>query len=272
MKQDLERVVYLDPDSIAPPKRNSRVEDEPGSEAETPTSEPSFAQLVRTVKRRGLIQPIGVRPSGSKYELVFGSRRLGAWKIARPGEKIPCILKADRGDFDALVDNLNENYHRRKLPPWMLAETFCEMQELAPEMTVAAIAQEAGVTEYYCASLIRIRKKLRPDLWDLYKRWGETMRVSYNEVVEVARLPHDEQQARWNALVDAKSTIGSGKVRGPQRRPGERRLRRYLAVVEGGVEGKSREWHRTAAHVLRVALGEKSWGFGEGRTRRRKSA
>lgn len=271
--READRVVYLNPDSIADPTNNSRTEDEPGSEAEAPTDEPGFGQLVRTVKRRGLLQPIGVRPTGAnKYELVFGSRRLAAWKIARPGEKIPCLLKDDRGDFEALVDNLNENYHRRKLSPWMLAETFCKMRDLAPEMTVAAIALEAGVTEFYCASLIRIRRKLRPDLWELYKRWGDSMRVSYNEVVEVARLPHDEQLIRWNELVDAKGKVGGGKVRGKQRRPGERRLRRYLEVVEAGVEGKSREWHRVAAHVLRVALGEKRWGFGEGRSRRQKKS
>lgn len=270
-------IALLDPALIGQSKRNSRKADDCGSEAETPTDEPSFTQLVRTIRRRGLLEPIGVRPlpkvdeRGHTHELVFGSRRLRAFKIAKPGEKIPCLIRENRGDYEALLDNLVENVHRRRIRPWMQAETFCELRELRPDVTVAAIAQEAGVTEYYCSTLIRIRKKLRPDLWELYKRWGETMRVGYHDMVELARLSHDEQLVKWNQLVDAKGKVGGGKVRGPQRRPGERKLARYLDVaLAGELGGKSQQFQRGLVYALRVALGERRWGFGEGRQNSRR--
>lgn len=70
-------------------------------------------ELVRSVRRYGVIQPIGVRLAGSGYELVMGERRLRASRLA--GLKyIPAVV-LDISDRDSAALSLIENMHRREL-------------------------------------------------------------------------------------------------------------------------------------------------------------
>jgi len=68
----------------------------------------ALAELAESIAARGVLQPIVVRPLGSKFQLVAGERR---WRAAQRAHlhEIPCIIK----DFDesvtlevALVENI----------------------------------------------------------------------------------------------------------------------------------------------------------------------
>ena len=268
-----EELLLLDPDEILPPKNDSRHVDDVGSEAEAPDDELSFAQLVRSIRATGLLQPISVRrlDGSDDYELVFGRKRLRAFKLAFPEEKIPCRLRSCEehagadpeaaADFDALLCNLTENHHRTKLNPWELAETYTRLREMAPAMPTSDLARLCGVSADYCLRLIRVRKKLRPDLWNLYKKYGHSLRLKSSELDELTRLPHAEQLVRWNELVEAKRKVGGGRGRGPEKQPRAVKLEKFLAVV-GTLSDKPRAWREGCAYALKVALGEKHWQYG----------
>jgi ParB-like nuclease domain len=82
-------------------------------ENEPPESE-DLEQLIRSVKKEGIIQPIVVRPKGNRrYETIAGNRRLRAAKIAKL-ETIPVVVR-DLDDKHARRIAYIENAIRREL-------------------------------------------------------------------------------------------------------------------------------------------------------------
>lgn len=85
------------------------------------TEGPDFDELVESIKEKGIIQPILVRPSGKNtYELVFGERRyMAVLKIAKEnggpeGYSIPAFVR-DLTDDQAFDMMMIENLQRKDL-------------------------------------------------------------------------------------------------------------------------------------------------------------
>ena len=74
----------------------------------------SMDELVASLKRDGLIQPILVRPKGAKYELVVGERRVRA-AVRANIPKLPAIIREDITDEEASRLRMIENINRRDL-------------------------------------------------------------------------------------------------------------------------------------------------------------
>ena len=82
----------------------------------TRMDEASLAELADSIRARGVIQPIVVRPVGdSAYEILAGERR---WRAARLAglEKVPAVVRAVSDDA-ALGIGLIENIQREDLSP-----------------------------------------------------------------------------------------------------------------------------------------------------------
>lgn len=75
--------------------------------------EEGLEELAASIKARGLIQPIVVRPHGHRYQIVAGERRWRAAQRARLHE-IPVIVR-DFDDAETLEVALLENIQRRDL-------------------------------------------------------------------------------------------------------------------------------------------------------------
>jgi ParB family transcriptional regulator, chromosome partitioning protein len=89
--------------------------------------------LADSVKERGVLQPVLVRPRpGGSYELVAGERR---WRAARVAglETLPALVQ-QRDDAQSLEDALIENMAREDLNPIEAARA------------VAALVEELGLT------------------------------------------------------------------------------------------------------------------------------
>ncbi len=77
----------------------------------------SIAELADSIKSKGLVQPILVRPSQSnpgEYEIIAGERRWRASQIAKLHE-IPVVVK-NLSDTEVLEVALIENLQRSDLP------------------------------------------------------------------------------------------------------------------------------------------------------------
>jgi len=77
-------------------------------------SDESINELVSSLKRDGLIEPVVVRPRGLKYELVVGERRVRA-AVQANIPKIPAIIRDDMTDEEASRLRLTENINRKDL-------------------------------------------------------------------------------------------------------------------------------------------------------------
>ncbi len=100
----------------------------------------TLAELVQSIKTRGVIQPISVRPVGSEYEIVAGERRWRACQAAGLAT-VPCIVQ-DVSDQEALQMALIENLQREDLSSIEAAHAYRKL------------INDFGLTQDQVASLI----------------------------------------------------------------------------------------------------------------------
>jgi ParB family chromosome partitioning protein len=86
-----------------------------------------LAELTRSVRDRGMIQPLVVRRRGVAYELVAGERRLRA--AERAGLKEVPVIVTEASDNEALELALIENLQREDLNPIEEAGAYRRLHE-----------------------------------------------------------------------------------------------------------------------------------------------
>ena len=89
--------------------------------------EKSIADLAESIKKNGLISPILVRRTNTRYEIIAGERRYHACKLAGIS-KIPSIVK-DISDAEAFKISLIENLQREDLNPMEETEAYYTLKE-----------------------------------------------------------------------------------------------------------------------------------------------
>lgn len=115
--------------------------------------DPSLVTLAASIKSRGALQPVVVRPAEGGYELVAGERRLRAAAIAGL-ETIPAIVRGVR-DEDLLELALIENIHRADLNPVDRARAYRTMQDRYG-LSHEAIGERMGEDRATVSNYIRI--------------------------------------------------------------------------------------------------------------------
>jgi ParB family chromosome partitioning protein len=87
--------------------------------------EAELAELVESVRRDGVVQPVLVRPSGDRFELIAGERR---WRAAAAAglEVIPALVR-DVDERESLALALVENVVRADLNPVEQARGYARL-------------------------------------------------------------------------------------------------------------------------------------------------
>jgi ParB family chromosome partitioning protein len=110
--------------------------------------------LADSVKERGVLQPVLVRPRpGGSYELVAGERR---WRAARLAglETLPALVQ-QRDDARSLEDALIENMAREDLNPIEAARAVAGLvEELG--LTREAVGRRVGRSRVAVSNLLRL--------------------------------------------------------------------------------------------------------------------
>ena len=111
--------------------------------------------LVESIREKGVLQPVIVRPTAAGYELVAGERRLRAAQAAGVGT-IPAIVKKF-SDRESLEAALVENVQRADLNAIELAEAY---HRLAVEFSLSheEIARRVGKDRVTVANTVRLLK------------------------------------------------------------------------------------------------------------------
>ncbi len=113
----------------------------------------AFKELVESVKKMGVIQPIVVRSKGFEYELIAGERR---WRAAKEAglKTIPAVIK-QADEADSLEMALVENLHREDLNAIEEARAY---QELVTRfgLTQEELAEKIGKSRSAVANSLRL--------------------------------------------------------------------------------------------------------------------
>lgn len=116
----------------------------------------SLEELASSIKVRGVIQPLVVRPIGvgqKSFEIVAGERRWRASQIAGL-DKVPCVVKP-MADEAALAIALIENIQREDLNPIEEARALYRLQEEF-KLTHQQIADAVGKSRTTITNVLRL--------------------------------------------------------------------------------------------------------------------
>lgn len=214
-------------------------------------------ELVESVRAHGILEPVGVRVEEGECWCVYGFRRVRA-AILVGLEQVPVVL-VEGSKFQAQVANIAENYQRRNLRPHELAQALFELHR-EYGFHAEELATMTGISKTHCANLLRVRQKLAPVIWEQFCSWGPTLKVPFQDLVELATLSWEEQIARWNTAHD----LYGGARRGNEWKPGPAKLRKMLRRIEDNPEimREGTGFAAGARYGLRVALGLEVWRHG----------
>jgi ParB family chromosome partitioning protein len=142
-------------------------------------------ELVSSIREKGLIQPIIVRPLGQRFEVVAGARRLEACKRLH-WSRVPSIIR-ELTDQNAYEISLTENIQRKTMNPIEEAEAFKKYVDHYGWGGESQLATKIGKSQEYVSqrmSLLSLPRSVR----------SKIIRRLINPSVasEIARL-HDPQ-------------------------------------------------------------------------------
>lgn len=126
------------------------------------TEDTGIQDLQDSIRERGLLSPVTVRPQpDGNYEVVAGQRRVLACRQLGMAS-IPAIVRDDVGDTDATVISLVENVHRADMSPIDKARAYQRIQDTYG--SYAEVARQAGVsaqTVRKYLSLLRLHPEIQ---------------------------------------------------------------------------------------------------------------
>ena len=147
-----------------------------------------IADLVSSIKEKGVLEPVLVRPTGEKFQIIAGERRYRA-SVEAGLSQIPCI-ELDVDDRGVLEISLIENLQRLDLDPFEEADG---LQRLAEKFlyTHEEIARKLGKARTSITETMTLNNVV-PELRDLCREAGITSRST---LLQIARLGSVEAMA-----------------------------------------------------------------------------
>ncbi len=115
----------------------------------------ALQELADSIRQKGILQPVLVRPHGDRYQIVAGERRFRAAMLAGL-EKVPVII-SDISDNEKLEIALIENIQREDLTPIEEAEAYKHMIETL-SISQEEVAEKVGKKRSTVTNSLRLLK------------------------------------------------------------------------------------------------------------------
>ncbi len=112
-----------------------------------------LTELSESIKEKGILEPVLIRPRNGQFEIIAGERRFKAAKLAGLQE-IPCI-EFDVPDNEVLELSIVENIQRKDLNVYEQAYSLKSLSEIYG-YTHQEIAQKIGKSRVTVSELIRV--------------------------------------------------------------------------------------------------------------------
>ncbi|CCV02906.1 conserved hypothetical protein [Mesorhizobium metallidurans STM 2683] len=159
---------------------------------------PDLSDILPSVRARGVLVPLLVRPNGSpeSFEIVAGRRRYFAAKSLADergkADPLPCAIMEAGEDADALEASLIENVARLNPDEVSQWETFSRL--IREGRTVPEIAGTFGITELQVKRILALGELL-PKIREAYRRDEIN-----TETARYLTMASKAQQKDWLAL------------------------------------------------------------------------
>lgn len=157
---------------------------------------PDVSDILPSIRVKGVLQPLLVRPEDGKFGIVAGRRRWFSLKAVK--EKLgevaapPCAIMAEEDDAEAIEASLLENVARRDPDPMREFETFVRL--IKEGRTVDGIAATLGMTVPQVRQRLALGNLL-PKIRDAYR--AEDID---DETVRHLTMASVAQQRKWLRL------------------------------------------------------------------------
>jgi ParB family chromosome partitioning protein len=151
--------------------------------------EEALDELARSIQASGIIQPLVVRPIGSRFQLIAGERR---WRAAqRAGLNKVSVIVREVPDALALEMTLVENIQREDLNAIEAARAFERLMDEF-QLTQEAVAERTGKDRATVANSIRLLK-LEPTIQD----WIEEGKLTAGHGRALLAVPDSQLRMRY---------------------------------------------------------------------------
>ena len=181
--------------------------------------------LADSIREVGVLQPLLVRPNGSRFDLIYGHRRLAAARIAEQ-TTVPAFFNLDADEGKDRVRRLVENLHREDLTPLDEATGYRELLDLGlVPGGQRGLAQMVGKSQSHVSKRLALLK-LPADVQKTVDAGG----ISVTDAAELAKLADDPERVK-NAVQDAASWNGglAGSVKRALKRMEDEKAQEKLA-------------------------------------------
>jgi len=145
-----------------------------------------LSEMADSIKEKGILEPILIRPRNGQFEIVAGERRYRAAQMAGLNE-VPCI-EHDIADNEALEVSIIENIQRKDLNIYEQAFSLNSLSEIYG-YTHQEIARKIGKSRVTVTELIRVTDL--PE--DTLKRCMELNINSKTFLLELVKLEDSKQ-------------------------------------------------------------------------------
>jgi ParB family transcriptional regulator, chromosome partitioning protein len=161
----------------------------------------NIEELVQSIRRRGLLEPIIVRPKKSKFEIVCGHRRYLACRT-NGFHEIPVVI-LNLTDQEAFEIAMEENLHRKSLDPIEEARAFKVYTLKWGYGSITEIAKRVGKSQEYVSQRLGLLN-LPPSVQDLVMR----RLITGSSAWEICRVKDaDEQKVLAETAIKDKLTV-----------------------------------------------------------------
>jgi len=221
--------------------------------------------LMQSIKEKGILEPLLVRPVDGRYELIVGSRRFEAAK--RLGMKrIPAVVKP-MPDEEALIVSLVENIQRRDIEPEEEYDALMKLKKLNPILysSTDQLARAIGKSRQYVEDRIAavqtvraIRKKAKSNIavkqspTQQERREGvlpikhATYLKKAEEAPTVQRIPEEKRAKKLSDLAETIAEL--------PRPEAEKVVEHFVMAPQRPIEEIKRETETLRAVKLEVVL------------------
>ncbi|NQT67227.1 MAG: ParB/RepB/Spo0J family partition protein, partial [Actinobacteria bacterium] len=164
----------------------------------------TIKELANSIKEQGVINPITVRPKGSKYVIIAGERRFLAAQEAGLKSIPTLIRKASKNDI--LLLSLIENIQREDLNDIDRASALRKLKE-STGFTWELIGRKLGLSKRRVLALVGLLdlpEKIKEDIRNkiLTEKHGKALRKLNNkdEILKVSKIVKEEKLSGADTL------------------------------------------------------------------------
>ena len=152
--------------------------------------EQPLADLAASIKEKGVLSPILVRPLGAdRYEIVAGERRWRAAQLAKLHD-VPVVVR-EMADGEALEIAIIENVQRADLNALEEAMAYDQLMAAPFSRTQEQVAQQVGKSRSHIANTVRLL-----NLPEQVKAWLREGKLTAGHARTLLGLPDPEAAAR----------------------------------------------------------------------------